>query len=196
VTVPSPDPLPLGRRRSALVSGEHFGGAFGSGRICPVFVSMRLSFIHFQFSSSSSGHSVRNLTPPSPALTLLMPLEVRVTPGVELTCDPPPVEFHHLERAARTLRSASDALMLPVVISSLVMNDSSPMMIVDTSQAGLNDLGWKSLMLRHSRVDGWKRPLGVCMRMAGGAKGYSGGKIRVPQYWPFSYGVPGGPVMI
>lgn len=53
------------------------------------------------------------------------------------------------------------------------------------------------------------------MRMAGGAKGYSGGNIwsgirlsiwqklvimieytKVPQYWPPSYGVAGGPVMI
>lgn len=70
------------------------------------------------------------------------------------------------------------------------------MRIVETSQAGLNDLGWKSLMLRQRRVEGWKRPEGVCMRMAGGANGYSGGNIRVPQYWPFSYGVLGGPVMM
>jgi hypothetical protein len=81
-----------------------------------------------------------------------------------------------------------------VVISSLVMNDSSPIRIVETSHAGLKDFGWKSLMLKQSRVDGWKRPLGVCIRMAGGANGYSGGNIRVPQYCPFSYGVPGGPV--
>ena len=56
------------------------------------------------------------------------------------------------------------------------------MRIVETSQAGLKDLGWKSEMLRQRRVDGWKRPEGVCMRMAGGAKGYSGGNMRVPQY--------------
>jgi hypothetical protein len=35
----------------------------------------------------------------------------------------------------------------------------------------LKDLGWKSLMERQSLVDGWKRPEGVCMRMAGGAYG-------------------------
>lgn len=60
------------------------------------------------------------------------------------------------------------------------------MRMVETSQAGLKDFGWKSLMLRQSRVEGWNRPLGVCMRMAGGANGYSGGKINVPQYCPFS----------
>jgi len=51
------------------------------------------------------------------------------------------------------------------------MNDIKPISIVDTDHAGLKDLGWKSLILRQRRVDGWKRPLGVCMRMAGGAKG-------------------------
>lgn len=66
--------------------------------------------------------------------------------------------------------------------------------MVETSHAGLKDLGWKSLMLRQRRVDGWKRPEGVCMRIAGGAKGYSGGKTSVPQYCPPSYGVCGGPV--
>jgi hypothetical protein len=115
-----------------------------------------------------------------------MPLDVFVTPGVALACDPPPVEFHHRDRAASTLRSPSDALTLPVVISSLVMNERSPIRIVETSHAGLKDLGWKSLMLRQRRVDGWNRPLGVCMRIAGGAKGYSGGNIKVPQYCPFS----------
>ncbi len=45
------------------------------------------------------------------------------------------------------------------------------MRMVLTSQAGLKDLGWKSEILRQSRVEGWKRPEGVCMRIAGGAKG-------------------------
>jgi hypothetical protein len=96
---------------------------------------------------------------------------VDVTPGTALACDPPPVEFHHRDRAAYNLRSASELLTLPVVISSLVINDSRPIRIVDTSHAGLKDFGWKSLMLRQRRVEGWKRPLGVCMRIAGGAKG-------------------------
>lgn len=61
--------------------------------------------------------------------------------------------------------------MDPVVISSLVMKDSRPVRIVDTSHAGLNDLGWKSEMERQRRVEGAKRPEGVCMRIAGGAKG-------------------------
>lgn len=70
--------------------------------------------------------------------------------------------------------------MLPAVISSLFINDMSPIKIVETDQAGLNDFGWKSLMLKHNLVEGWNRPLGVCIRIAGGAKGYSGGKISVP----------------
>jgi hypothetical protein len=101
-------------------------------------------------------------------------------------CEPPPVEFHHRERAANSLRSLSEALTLPVVISSLVMKLKRPIKIVETSHAGLKDFGWKSLMLRHSLVEGWNLPLGVCIRIAGGAKGYSGGKISVPQYCPFS----------
>lgn len=88
-----------------------------------------------------------------------------------MVAEPPPVEFHHLDLAASNLLSDSVAPMLPVVISSLVMNDIKPISIVDTDHAGLKDLGWKSLILRQRRVDGWKRPLGVCMRMAGGAKG-------------------------
>lgn len=198
----------MGRRRKALVSGrqrllvaeeedeEEAEVSLGSGISWPVVESIRLSFIHFQFSWSNSGHSLRNFNPPSPALTLLMPLVEGVTPGVAWTWDPPPVAFHHRERAASTRRSGSDALTLPVVISSLVMKDSNPIKIVDTSHAGLNDFGWKSLILRHRRVDGWNRPLGVCMRIAGGANGYSGGNTSVPQYCPFSYGVPGGPVKI
>lgn len=85
--------------------------------------------------------------------------------------DPPPVEFHHRVRPAAHFRSASVAPTLPVVISSLVMKERRPIRIVETSHAGLKDFGWKSLMLRHSRVEGWKRPDGVCIRIAGGAKG-------------------------
>lgn len=59
----------------------------------------------------------------------------------------------------------------PVVISSDVMKERSPIRIVETSQAGLKDLGWKSEIERHRRVEGWKRPEGVCMRIEGGAKG-------------------------
>jgi len=43
--------------------------------------------------------------------------------------------------------------------------------MVLTSQAGLKLLGWKSEIERQSRVEGWKRPEGVCIRIAGGAKG-------------------------
>lgn len=45
------------------------------------------------------------------------------------------------------------------------------MRMVETSHAGLNDFGWKSDIDRHSRVDGWNRPEGVCIRIAGGANG-------------------------
>jgi hypothetical protein len=84
---------------------------------------------------------------------------------------PPPVEFHQRDRAAKHRRSADVLETEPVVISSLVMNESSPIKMVETSHAGLNDFGWKSEMERHSRVEGWNRPDGVCMRIAGGANG-------------------------
>ena len=51
------------------------------------------------------------------------------------------------------------------------MKLNTPNKIVLTSHAGLKLLGWKSLMLRHKRSEHLKRPLGVCMRIAGGAKG-------------------------
>ena len=75
-------------------------------------------------------------------------------PGMVLVLEPPPVAFHHLERAAWNLLSLSLAPILPVVISSEVMNDSRPVRHVDTVQAGFHCLGWKSLMLRQRRVDG------------------------------------------
>ena len=81
------------------------------------------------------------------------------------------MEFHHRLRAAYHLRSMSVPFMLPVVMSLLVMKDIRPMRIVETDHAGLKLLGWKSLMLRHRRVLGWNLPLGVCMRIAGGANG-------------------------
>ena len=79
--------------------------------------------------------------------------------------------FHHLLLAASHFLSASLAPRLPVVISSLVIKDIKPINIVETSQAGLKALGWKSEIERQRRVEGWKRPEGVCMRMEGGAKG-------------------------
>lgn len=84
---------------------------------------------------------------------------------------PPPVVFHHLERAASQRRSGSGREREPVVISSEVMKDIRPIRMVETSQAGLKDFGWKSEMERQRRVEGWKRPDGVCIRIAGGAKG-------------------------
>ena len=77
----------------------------------------------------------------------------------------------HLDLAACHLRSFAVADTLPAVISSLFMNDMRPINIVETDQAGLKLFGWKSEILRHNLVLVWKRPLGVCMRMAGGAKG-------------------------
>lgn len=48
-----------------------------------------------------------------------------------------------------------------MVISSEVMKDIRPMRMVETSQAGLKDLGWKSEIERQRRVEGWKRPVGM-----------------------------------
>lgn len=61
--------------------------------------------------------------------------------------------------------------MEPVVTSFDVINDSRPTRMVLTLQAGLKERGWKSEMVRQSRVEGAKRPDGVCMRIAGGLKG-------------------------
>jgi hypothetical protein len=54
---------------------------------------------------------------------------------------PPPVLFHHRVRWAKSFRSASDALTLPVVISSLVIKLNKPVKMVLTSHAGLKLLG-------------------------------------------------------
>ena len=99
------------------------------------------------------------------------PFVVLCTPGMGFDALPPPVLFHHLDRAAYHFLSASVPDMLPVVISAEFMNDINPISIVLTLHAGLKDFGWKSEMLRQRRVEGWKRPLGVCMRIDGGAKG-------------------------
>jgi len=154
-TAPTPAVLPPSILRNVFVSGEQLmGSPSSSGSIRPVTGSMRCCAIQSQFSLSSSGHSALNLTPPSPALMFPTPLVVGWTPGTGLEADPPPVEFHHLDLAEYHLRSAVVPLMLPAVISSLFINDMSPIKMVDTDQAGLNDFGWKSLMLRHSLVDG------------------------------------------
>lgn len=172
-TAPIPALLPAGRRLKAAVSGAHVLGAGGNTAL-PVAGSIFFSSMDFQLSSSSSGHSSLNFFPPSPALMAPKPLPllpVVLTPGMVRDDEPPPVLFHQREREAKSLRSASVADSEPVVISSLVMKLCRPSRMVLTSQAGLKLLGWKSLMLRHSLVDGWKRPLGVCIRMAGGANG-------------------------
>ena len=142
-TAPNPAALPPGLLLNAAVSGEQAleDGEFGSGAALPVTGSIRFAFIHFQFSESSSGHSALNLTPPSPALIAPIPFVVALTPGTALLLVPPPVEFHHRVLPAAHLLSASVACTLPVVISSLVINDISPIRIVETSHAGLNDLG-------------------------------------------------------
>lgn len=157
-TVPSPTPEPPGPRRRAATSLEHdvreeeVGS--GSGSRLPVVGSTRLVFIHAQFSASNSGHSALNLTPPSPALTAPTPLALGFTPAASLSKLPPPVLFHQRVLAAAHLLSVSVACTEPVVISSLVIKDMSPMRMVETSQAGLNDLGWKSDIERQRRVDG------------------------------------------
>lgn len=58
-----------------------------------------------------------------------------------VVAEPPPVEFHHRDRAEYHLRSSSEPPILPVVISSLFMNDISPTRMVETDHAGLKDFG-------------------------------------------------------
>ena len=142
-TAPKPAALPPGLLRNAAASGEQVLDtiALGSGAMFPVAGSTRFSFIHLQFSASNSGHSALNFTPPSPALIAPIPFVLAFTPGTALLLVPPPVLFHHLVLAAAHLRSASEAWTLPVVISSLVMKDIRPIRMVETSQAGLKDLG-------------------------------------------------------
>lgn len=54
----------------------------------------------------------------------------------------------------------------PVVNVSSSINDSKPVKIVDTDQAGFHVPGWKSDIERHSLVLVAKRPLGVIILMA------------------------------
>lgn len=49
-----------------------------------------------------------------------------------------------------------------------------------STHMGFHVSGWKSDMLRHSRVLGLNRPLGVSIRMEGGFRGYSGGNLSFP----------------
>lgn len=161
----SPNPaVPPGPLLKAATSGEHCPAEPAPspsklGNTCPVAASTRFLLIHSQFSASNSGHSARNFTPPSPAFTAPTPFTVAMLPFTALMELPPPVVFHHLERAASQRRSDSGRESEPVVISSEVMKDIRPMRMVLTSQAGLKDLGWKSEMERQRRVEGWKRPV-------------------------------------
>lgn len=75
------------------------------------------------------------------------------------------------DRAAYILFSASVVLMLPVVVSSVTIKLSRPLRMVATDQLGFHELGWKSLMVRHSLVSVWNRPDGVDMRILGGLNG-------------------------
>ena len=71
--------LPAGPLLRAATSGEHATFEPPSAVlciICPVAGSTLFFFIHSQFSISSSNHSARNLTPPSPAFTAPTPLTV------------------------------------------------------------------------------------------------------------------------
>ena len=51
-------------------------------------------------------------------------------------------------------------------------------------RAGDQVSGWKSLMLRQSRVPVSKRALGVSMKMLGGLYGYSGGNLQAQPALP------------
>jgi hypothetical protein len=59
-------------------------------------------------------------------------------------------------------------VILPEVGVSSFINDINPMRMVDTDQLGFQSSGWKSLMLRHSRVLSWNLPLGVYIITEGG----------------------------
>ena len=101
------------------------------------------------------------------------------------------------------------------------MNESTPLRMEETDQAGTHVSGWKSLIDRQRRVFVLKRPLreagrptarqpaarvrsrrergapylGVSIMMAGGLYGYSDGKSSFPWYWPLVYGVSAGPMI-
>ena len=101
------------------------------------------------------------------------------------------------------------------------MNESTPLRMEETDQAGTHVSGWKSLIERQRRVFVLKRPLreagrptarqpaarvrsrrergapylGVSIMMAGGLYGYSDGKSSFPWYWPLVYGVSAGPMI-
>ena len=97
------------------------------------------------------------------------------------------------------MRCEGVAVMDPVVISSDVINESTPVSIDDTCHDGFQVVGWKSDMEKQSRVLQTNRPigsqflhhplwillpLGVVMRIAGGANGYCVVNVRVPMYCP------------
>lgn len=60
------------------------------------------------------------------------------------------------------------------------MKLNKPFNIVETDQLGFHELGWKSLIVKQSLVSGWNLPEGVVIRMVGGLKGYSAGKVILP----------------
>jgi hypothetical protein len=60
------------------------------------------------------------------------------------------------------------------------MNDSNPVSIVATLQAGFQVPGWKSDMEKQIFLSGWNRPEGVNILIPGGLKGYSAGKMSTP----------------
>jgi hypothetical protein len=73
--------------------------------------------------------------------------------------------------SASSLRSAAVAVIEPVVISSESMNESRPVRIVATDQAGFHVDGWNDVIDVQILVSGLNRPDGVKSLMSGGLKG-------------------------
>lgn len=82
------------------------------------------------------------------------------------------MRFHLCDRAAYALRVSVVAVTAPVVISSLVMRLSIPTKMLEMDHAGFQLPGWKLEKLVQMASFSLKRPLGVCILMVGGAKGY------------------------
>ena len=61
--------------------------------------------------------------------------------------------------------------MLPYVLEVSSMKERRPARMELTDHIGFHDSGWKSLIERHNRWFGMKRPFGVYIKMDGGLYG-------------------------
>lgn len=160
-------------RSTSILSGIGAVSGFSAAALDVLLAAVALSLLdasdrYFRFSLYSSGNICLNM-------------------GLES-------QLNRLDSLASFLLVDSDVVMLPVVASTPVMKESRPVRMVATDQLGFQDSSWKSDILRQSLLLTSKRPEGVDILIRGGLNGYSGGKVTLPWYWPFSYGVSGGPV--